>query len=170
VRVTIDRAFKDDLETPRCLLSHVIPDGNLAAVLREAVRCAIEAHGKRRGAARPARRRKAVGPGARQPGARQAIPAEVKRAVWERDGGRCTYASADGRRCGSRWRLELDHIRPAAMGGPSTVENLRLRCRVHNALHAEEAFGRARMARFRRAGRPESRMGERTIASESRPR
>jgi hypothetical protein len=75
--------------------------------------------------------------------------AAVKRAVWERDGGRCTYVSPEGRRCDSRWRLELDHVEPAARGGPSTVEGLRLRCRAHNILHAEESFGRAYMARFR---------------------
>ncbi len=40
LRVTLDRACKEDLETLRCLLSHKIPDGDLTAVLREAIRCA----------------------------------------------------------------------------------------------------------------------------------
>ena len=35
--------------------SHKVPDGDLTAVLREAVRCAVEHHGKRRGAVKPAR-------------------------------------------------------------------------------------------------------------------
>ncbi len=152
MRVTIDRAFKEEIETLQCLL-HKIPDGNLAAVLREAVRCAIDKHGKRRGAVKPARTRKPVAPKPRPPGEREPIPAEVKRAVWERDGGRCTYLSPEGRRCECRWQLELDHVRPDALGGPSTAENLRLRCRVHNFLHAEETFGRAHMARFRREAR-----------------
>jgi 5-methylcytosine-specific restriction endonuclease McrA len=102
----------------------------------------------------------------RPPGEREPIPAEVKRAVWERDGGRCTYLSPEGRRCECRWQLELDHVRPDALGGPPAVENLRLRCRVHNFLHAEETFGRAHMARFKRAGRPQSRTGESTLAGE----
>ncbi|HEY7725079.1 MAG TPA: hypothetical protein VH880_07090, partial [Anaeromyxobacteraceae bacterium] len=53
---------------------------------------------------------------------------------------------------------------PAALGGRSTVDGLRLRCKAHNTLHAEETFGRGYMARFRR--RPESRTGESTIAGE----
>jgi 5-methylcytosine-specific restriction endonuclease McrA len=164
VRFTADAAFREDLETLKSLLSHKIPDGNLTAVLREAVRCAIARHGKRRGAVKPERKRKPAASRHPRAGKREAIPAEVKRAVFERDGGRCTYVSPDGRRCDSRWKLELDHVEAAALGGKPTVENLRLRCRSHNALHAEETFGRERMAFFRR--RPASRTGESTIAGE----
>jgi len=164
VRFTADATFKEDLETLRSLLSHKIPDGNLAAVLREAVRCAIEKHGKRRGAVKPEQKRKPATPRSPRPGERQPIPAEVRRAVFERDAGQCTYVSADGHRCGSRWQLELDHVEAAALGGLATVENLRLRCAVHNRLHAEETFGRERMARYRR--RPEPRTGENAIAGE----
>ena len=70
--------------------------------------------------------------------------------MWERDGGRCTFTAPDGTRCGSRWKLELDHVWPKALGGPSTVEGLRLRCRAHNLLHAEEIFGKQHMDLFRR--------------------
>jgi 5-methylcytosine-specific restriction endonuclease McrA len=168
MRVTIDASLKGDLETLRCLPSHKLPGGDLAEVLREAVRCAIERHGKRRGAVKPKRERKPAERKARPASAREPIPAAVKRAVWERDGGRCTYVSADGRRCESRWRLEYDHIEPAARGGPSTVENTRLRCNGHNLLHAEKTFGREHMARFRREKRPGSRAGA-TIAGESAP-
>jgi 5-methylcytosine-specific restriction endonuclease McrA len=160
MRVTIDGALKGDLETLKCLLSHKLPDGDLAEVLREAVRCAIEKHGKRRGAVKPARERKPAQRKARPPsGGREPIPAAVKRAVFERDSGRCTYVSADGHRCESRWRLEFDHVEPAARGGPSTVENTRLRCKGHNLLHAEKTFGREHMARFRREKRSECRAG-----------
>jgi 5-methylcytosine-specific restriction endonuclease McrA len=50
--------------------------------------------------------------------------AEVRREVWTRDGGRCAFIAGDGRRCNSRWKLELDHIHPEALGGTSTVDNL----------------------------------------------
>jgi 5-methylcytosine-specific restriction endonuclease McrA len=166
MRVTIDAALKEDLETLKCLLSHKFPDGDLAEVLREAVRCAIEQHGKRRGAVNPKRERKPAERKARPAGGRKPIPAAVKRAVWERDGGRCTYVSADGHRCDSRWQLEYDHVEPAALGGPSTIENTRLRCKGHNLLHAENTFGREHMARFRREKRPGSRAGA-TLAGES---
>jgi hypothetical protein len=35
--------------------------------------------------------------------------------------------------------LEFDHVVPFAAGGPSTLENLELRCRAHNAYEAERA-------------------------------
>lgn len=80
---------------------------------------------------------------------RASIPTEVRRRVWERDGGRCTWEGPDGRRCGSRWQVEVDHARPPSLGGTSEPANLRLLCRRHNLLHAEEVYGREFMARFR---------------------
>ncbi|WP_242360046.1 MULTISPECIES: HNH endonuclease signature motif containing protein [Anaeromyxobacter] len=160
LRVTLDRACKEDLETLRSLLSHKVPDGDLAAVLHEAIRCAIQKHGKRKGAVAPERKTKGAKQAgnaattkktaAKPPATRTTIPAIVRRAVWTRDGGRCAWVGPDGCRCNSRWKLELDHIQPAALGGPSTFENLRLACRAHNLLHAERTFGREHMDRFRR--------------------
>lgn len=49
------------------------------------------------------------------------IQSSVKKEVYERDHGRCT-------RCRGTYKLEYDHILPYAMGGKSTVENLRLLC------------------------------------------
>ena len=69
------------------------------------------------------------------------IPAAVKRAVWERDHGRCTFVSEQGERCPAHSRLEFDHADPVARGGGATVGNLRLRCRAHNQYAAERMFG-----------------------------
>jgi len=74
-------------------------------------------------------------------------PAAVTRAVFLRDGKQCTYVSPDGRRCGARRCLELDHIEPWAVGGESTIENSRLRCRAHNQRHARQYFGVVRVER-----------------------
>ncbi len=168
LRATVDSAFKKELDELKGLLAHKFPDGDLGAVLREAVQCALEKHGKRKGAVEPSRKRKsspreerAAGEKPR-PAAREPIPAAVRREVWKRDGGQCAWRSEDGHRCGSTWKLELDHLVPAALGGPSTVENLRVCCHTHNQLHAEQTFGRAHMELFRRE-RP--RTGEGTIAS-----
>ena len=73
------------------------------------------------------------------------IPARVKRAVVERDGGRCAHIGDGGKRCDATRDLEFDHIVPVARGGESTVANVRQLCRTHNQLEAERAFGHAFM-------------------------
>jgi len=79
--------------------------------------------------------------------------ADGSRAVWERDQGQCTFVGESGKRCPARKFLEFDHIEPAARGGQATVENLRLRCRGHNAYAAERAFGAGFMTEKREAAR-----------------
>lgn len=53
------------------------------------------------------------------------IPMHVRRAVWQRDGGRCVG-------CCRSDDLHLDHIQPYSFGGPATVDNLRLLCARSN--------------------------------------
>jgi len=77
------------------------------------------------------------------------VPARVRRIVWERDRGQCTFTSDDGHRCGATHRLQYDHIVPVARGGSSTADNVRLRCHAHNHHEAERVFGAAFMERKR---------------------
>lgn len=57
----------------------------------------------------------------RTPSRRTAIPREVKKRVFERDGGRCVE-------CGTDFEIQYDHIIPVALGGSSTEDNLQLLC------------------------------------------
>ncbi len=57
----------------------------------------------------------------RPQGQRQPIPREIRRAVFERDGGRCVE-------CGSNFDLQYDHLIPVALGGATTADNLQLLC------------------------------------------
>jgi len=95
------------------------------------------------------------------------IPAEVKRIVYERDGGCCAFVGPDGRRCGRRWQLEFDHVEPVSQGGESTPDKLMLACRPHNFHHAEQTHGRSYMEKFRRQDGHASRTGESTAAGDS---
>jgi hypothetical protein len=151
LRVTIDGALKADLEALASLLSHKLRRKDYAALLREAVHCAIEKHGKRRGAVPRSRKRNNAPPlsAGDIPDRSRRIPMEVKRAAFERDGGCCAFVGKDGRRCGSRWQLEYDHLDPSKTGTP-TVDDVRVACRRHNFFHAEETYGRAFMAKYRR--------------------
>jgi hypothetical protein len=96
--------------------------------------------------ARAERRKKEAGanrPDAPHPASRR-IAAALRDTVWERDGGRCTFVGPDGARCPSTSRLEIDHVRPYALGGPSDdAANLRVMCREHNQLLARRVFGAA---------------------------
>jgi 5-methylcytosine-specific restriction endonuclease McrA len=79
------------------------------------------------------------------------IPAHVRRAVWARDGGQCTFVSEAGHRCEARKGLEYDHIEPFARGGEATVAGVRLRCRAHNQYEAERVYGAGFMREKREA-------------------
>ena len=68
--------------------------------------------------------------------------APVRREVWDRDGGRCTYVDDSGQRCRETRFLELHHLLAHALDGESDASNLTIRCRAHNALAAEQDFGR----------------------------
>jgi 5-methylcytosine-specific restriction endonuclease McrA len=64
------------------------------------------------------------------------ISQATKHAVWLRDGNRCCL-------CGSSHNLNLDHIHPVALGGTSSIENLRLLCFSCNQRQAIKTFGLA---------------------------
>ena len=137
VQVTIDRATHDQLRYAQELMGHSSVE--VAMVLRRALDLLVSELEKQKFAnvQRTRRSRHAACP--------RTIPAAVKRAVWKRDEGRCTFVSDIGHRCEARSALEFDHAIPVARGGLATVDNVRLRCRTHNQLEAERLFGKAFM-------------------------
>src|SRR5438034_2642624 len=159
LQVTIGRSTQEKLRYAQQLLGHALPSGDLAQVLERALDALIERLEKRKFAATPRPRRSArPSPDPRH------VPAHVKRAVWERDGGQCTFTSDSGRRCPARTRLEFDHADPVARGGTATVERMRLRCRAHNQYGAECAFGEEFMSEKRREARARAVAAERDLA------
>ena len=112
------------LDRLRDLQRHKYPEGRLEQVIEDAVdRRLRELDPDLWAASRPPSR--IYAPSRR-------IPKSIKREVWRRDQGMCAFVASDGTRCGARAWLEYDHVVPAAIGGPSTAENLRLLCRNHN--------------------------------------
>jgi hypothetical protein len=170
LQLTASAALRDKLERARDLMRHRNPAGDLAVVVERALDALLAQLEKER-LGKTARPRSSPRPTAStqpstqprasaQPSANAQprstpparatraghVPRAVRRAVFERDGEQCTFTDATGARCPSRTLLELDHVDARALGGSDEESNLRVRCRAHNALHAEEVFGRAHVA------------------------
>lgn len=104
-------------------------------------------------------------------GAPVRIPLKVRAEVYIRDGGRCTFVDAAGRRCESRSFLQLDHVTMACRGGAPAVDNCRLLCGPHNRAEARRLLGddfvdqkiRGRAERSRRVPPPARRPVDRTM-------
>ena len=71
------------------------------------------------------------------------IPQAIQREVYQRDHGQCTYKSPEGKKCGAKSHLQIDHIQPWGLGGTSELQNLRLLCRTHNQWRSEQTFKRS---------------------------
>lgn len=195
LKMTVDRDFVEALDKARSILSHIVTDGDRAAILRRALDEIIERDARRhsmkverrakkcaRAAVTPdviapvvapvggaAAERVAVAvvaaavqaadlvtpevaaPMAKVPkGAKRgAIPRSIAAIVRARDRHCCAWKMPGGGVCGSTWRLQIDHIHPFALGGPATVENLRLVCAAHNLQHARDVFGDGVVNRYR---------------------
>jgi 5-methylcytosine-specific restriction endonuclease McrA len=182
VQFTASEEYVQLLQQAKDLASHALPSGSIEQLQLQAMRLLVAELKKRRHAApKPRRaakadsrqrgqrgngtlsRQRGEGDLSRQrgeanpeslssPRRRRHVPAAVQRAAWSRDGSRCTYVDDRGERCRETAFLELHHVHPDALGGPPTIENLTLRCQVHNALAAEQDFGREFMQAKRRGG------------------
>jgi hypothetical protein len=140
-RFTGDEETASMLREARELLSHSIPDGDMARIIKRGLALVV-AEAKRQ-------RHAATGhPRAPRPIAREsrAIPAYVERAVWDRDGGQCSFVGIKGWRCEERTFLEYHHLTPWIVGGEPSVENIALRCKAHNQYEAKVYFAPIRRA------------------------
>jgi len=154
----------DLLREVQDLLGHQVAPGDVDAVLHFALRTAKQKLLERKCAA-------TVQPRRRRPSKADSrhIPAEVRRAVWQRDGGQCAFVSDTGHRCEERKDMQFDHIDPYAKGGEATVGGIRLLCRAHNQYEAERTFGAEFMRRKRQAA-AEARTVARAEAAATRAR
>ncbi len=124
VQFTASAALRDKLERLRGLMRSSVPDGDLAAIIEQAVSEKLERLEALR-FARTSRPRKTVAASDTSPRTRQ-IPAAIKRAVHERDEGQCRYVDERGRRCAARDGLQFHHRHPFGFGGDHSVGNVAL--------------------------------------------
>ena len=135
VQFTASARAHEQLRYAQALLGHAVPSGDIAQVFARALDALVEKL-EREKFAKTSRTR--ASRGSDDP---RHVPAAVRRAVFERDHGQCTFVAPNGHRCDARTRLEFDHVTPVARGGVASAANLRLRCRAHNQFEAERAFG-----------------------------
>lgn len=130
VQFTIGADTHWKLRTLQDLLRHPVPTGDIAEIFDRALTLLLR-EVERRKLAQSERPRAVEGTQSRK----RYVPAVVKRAVWARDRGQCAFVGVSGR-CQERGFLEFHHVIPFADGGPTTIENLHLRCRAHNSYEA----------------------------------
>jgi hypothetical protein len=140
---TVDQETHDLLQEAQDLMSHQVRAGEIAPVLKCALKMWVGHLRKQKFAATDR-------PGPARPSTfTRHIPAAVNRAVWARDGGQCAFVSDTGHRCQARALLEYDHVEPVARGGEARAESVRLLCRSHNQYAAACTFGAEFMKRKR---------------------
>ena len=143
VQFTASAELHDKLER----LIALMPGNDLASIVEAAVTEKIERlEAKRFGKTK--KPRKSLEDADTSPGVR-GISAPVRRFVWERDGGQCTYVSREGKRCPARERLEFHHDDPYGLGGDRSATNIRLMCTCHNLYMAEMDYGKETMDQYR---------------------
>ncbi len=160
----VSEACMAKLNEARALLSHRCPGGSFGDVLDAVLSDYINRHSP---AARKQRREArtatvidsketttsgdvvvAASNHSRRRECTRYIAADVRDEVFARDRNRCTYVARDGTRCGSTYALQVDHVRPYAIGGTNDPANLRLLCAAHNRHAGERTLGAQVMQRF----------------------
>jgi len=160
LQVVLDEEACAALEQAIALDRHLDPHGDVGRLLGRALGQYVKTRRKARLAESTRPRAPSQAPRGRH------IPADVKRQVAERDGERCAWVGADGHRCTETAFLELDHIRPKALGGSgAATEQVRLLCHRHNQRAAEKSYG----LRFMNDSKSKNRRSDKsTIANDVR--
>jgi len=138
IKVTVSGETHAKLRRAQDLMRHTIPTGDPAAIVDRALTVLVEQLERTRLA--QSRRPRSNATSAANT---RHLPANVRRLVWKRDAGRCAFVGAQGR-CAETAFLEFHHLVPYASGGVTSVDNLALRCRAHNAYEAAQQFGATR--------------------------
>jgi len=151
VEFTASEELRDKLKR----LEALMPSSDLASIIDAAVSEKLERVEAKR-FAKTNKPRKSLDDADTSPGVR-GITASVRRFVWARDGGQCTFVGHDGRRCPAREGLEFHHDEPYALGGGRGPDNIRLMCSTHNMYMGELDYGKDKMDQYRRSA---DRVGE----------
>jgi len=146
LKFLVDEALLNDIEELRCLLGVHASTSNIQTTIQSTMQTTV-AYAVRHAFKKLRPKNPKNLPPTLAVKISRYVPQEIKRQVWKRDSGQCTYQHK-GNRCLSKFALELDHVKPFSNGGTSTPQNLRLRCRAHNQLTAIKEIGFEKMANY----------------------
>ena len=126
IHFSVTKAGRDLVDEARTALSNRFPKGaSLEELFTEGLKSILKDKAK-----------KTISLGSRKSRSenidKRTATAKVRSQVLKRDNYCCSYVYQDGTRCCSDWQIEVDHIRPYALGGKTTPDNLRVLCRAHN--------------------------------------
>jgi len=138
VEITVDQETHDKLRMLQDLLGHQIPGADPAIIVSRAIDRLLDDTIKRKAAVTNRPRSGNQHNSSRT----RAIPAAIRREVWQRDGGRCTFVDGQGRCCQATRCVEYHHDKPYGKGGEHEVDNIALRCQAHNQYQADLDFGK----------------------------
>ena len=149
VTVVLNQALKDKLTRIKHLVAHKNPNPTYAELLELMADLALKRLDPRERNTREPKDRPASAPklvpqtvqrSVERPAMRRIrykniryISAATRKLIWQRDQARCQHRNPVTRkRCESTYALQVDHIKPVALGGESHIENLQLLCGAHN--------------------------------------
>ena len=110
----------------KSLRAHKNPHAELKPLLKELLQDKVTEIKQER--ERPSKFKNAA---AETPGKRVNIPQNIKSELFKRANHQCEIP-----KCGSNFKLEIDHIVPIHQMGTTAPNNLRVVCRNHNLLHS----------------------------------
>jgi hypothetical protein len=138
----VSKQFLDELDAARKGQGHAQPGASAEKVIEAALDLLLVQQAKRRAEVKRPQQKPRPSKNAGH------IPAAVRREVWFRDDAKRQWPVVSGGTCGSTLRLEIDHVVPRGRGGPSTIDNCRLTCAIHNQLAARQVCGDDWMDQF----------------------
>lgn len=148
IEFVADEGVATKIERSKELLRRKYPQGKLEDIVNEALDALLEKKDPERKILRIGlKERKASTPmkeGKHEQKSQVSsryISQGLRRAIWRRDKGQCTFQSKDGKYCHETRMLEIDHIEPYSLGGKTEAQNLRLLCAAHNQVRSHKTFG-----------------------------
>ena len=154
IELSASESLAKKIQRAKELLRHKYPEGKLEDILNEALELLLNKKDPQRKIQKKELAKEEVSQKESQTSLKMSsslsdtgiktryVPEKIKQDIYKRDEGKCSYISPNGKPCGERNFLELDHVQPWALGGKSSEDNLQLLCRTHNQWRSEKTFGK----------------------------